>query len=216
VSRFAVSAPLFQTTRRREPIARVGGAGASSTEGDHMARIHAIGTFIACGIMLAGCGAGSAVSVGKNLMRKDSHLKLWLDGHEAKQNKLKKAAKGYARYEVGEPVSVSPKFKYEIEDVDKFGFIKSTHVQVHQKFEADFSDIADFVIFAKNSKDRSADFRPGVEYDLANLGPNFTILNGRTDQEVSKVEFKPGVKYMLVFTVVADKSESTQIFFETK
>ena len=176
----------------------------------------ALGSLVLCGVILAGCSAGSAVSVGKNLTRKDSHLKLWLDGQEAKQNMLKKAAKGYARYEVKEPVSVSPKFKYEIEDVDKFGFIKSTHIQVHQKFEADFSDIADFIIFAKNSKDRNADLKPGVEYDLANLGPNFTILNGRTDQEVSKVEFKPGVKYMLVFTVIADKSESTQIFFDTK
>lgn len=173
-------------------------------------------TLMACGIALAGCGVGSAVSVGRNLMKKDSHVKLFLDGQQAKQSTLKKAAIGHAKFEIGQPVSVSPMFKYEIEDPDKFGYIKSTHIQVHRKTGKDFSDIADYVIFSRSAKDRSSDMKPGVEYDLANLGAGFGILDGRTDQEVSAVVFEPGKEYMLVFTVVADNSESTQVYFKTK
>lgn len=171
----------------------------------------------AAATLSAGCsGSGAAMSVGKNLMRKGSDLKIWLDGQEAKQNTLKKAAKGYARYEVKEPVSVSPKLKYELENPDKHGFIKHVLLQVHQKFEADFSDIADFIVCSKDMQDHTANLKPDTEYDLANLGPEFKIIDGRTDKDVDKIVFKPGVKYMLSFTVVADKSESTQIFFETK
>ena len=167
-------------------------------------------------VALAGCSASGAGStgfgIGKNLFRKDTNLKLFLDGQEATQSKLKKGLTGYAAFKINEPVSCSPKFKYEIIDPKKFGFIKHVNMQVHQKFEADFSDIPDYVI---TPIDREHNMKPDVEYDLGALGPDFKILD-RKDNTVDKVEFRPGVEYLLVFTVSADKSESVQIFFTTK
>ncbi len=165
--------------------------------------------------LTSGCGAGSALSVARNLGRDDSDLKVFLDGLEGKQNKLKKGATGYAKFEIKEPVSTSPRFRYELEEPAKHGFIKQVSMQVHQKFEADFSNLADYVIFSADINNPQAQMKPGVEYDLGNLGPGFRILD-KTNKEVSRVEFRPGVEYMLVLTIVADKSESTQIYFKTR
>ena len=45
--------------------------------------------------------------------------------------------------------------------------------------------------------------KPGVEYDLGNLGKDFVILDNRhSNKEVPKVEFQPGSEYLLVFTLV--------------
>jgi hypothetical protein len=166
-------------------------------------------------LVLSGCSEGQGINITKNLLRKDSNLKIYLDGEEAKQSTLKKGLKGYAPFAIKEQVSGSPKFKYEIDDPKKHGFIKHVSMQVHQKFEADFSDIADYIIHPREMNNPEANMKPGVEYDLGNLGPQFRILD-RHDQEVSKVEFKPGSEYLLVFTIAADKSESVQIYFKTK
>lgn len=164
---------------------------------------------------LMGCSASGAghtsFSIGKNLFRKDSNLRIYLDGHEATQSKLKKGLTGYAAFKIDEPVSTSPTFRYEFIDVKKPGFIKSVSMQVHPKYEADFSDIPDYVIVPE---DREHNMKPQVDYDLGNLGPGYKILD-RHDNEVDQVEFKPGVEYLLVFTVQADQSESVQIFFKT-
>jgi hypothetical protein len=166
----------------------------------------------------AGCSTGDAssgVNVFQNLSRKDSNLRIFLDGQEAKQDKLKKGLKGYSPFTIKEQVAGSPKFKYEIIEPKKFGFIKHVTMQVHQKFEADFSDIADYIIHPRDMNNSDANMKPGVEYDLGNLGKDFRILD-RHDKEVDKVEFQPGKEYLLVFTVAADKSETVQVYFKTK
>ena len=49
-------------------------------------------------------------------MKSDTHLRIWLDGQKAEQNLAKKAAMGYSEWKVGEPVSTTPKLKFEIKD----------------------------------------------------------------------------------------------------
>jgi hypothetical protein len=153
--------------------------------------------------------------MGLNLMRKDSHLKIWLDGQKGKQSTLKKAATGYSRFKIKEPVSTAPKLKFEIEDPDKFGRITMVSFQIHQKFEADYSDHAEFTCVARDTNDPQAQMRPGVEYDLGKPGEQFKLINFKTE-EVEGVALTPGLEYMLVLTVKADKSETAQIYFETK
>ncbi len=170
------------------------------------------------GLALAGgCStgdAGTGVRIGGNLFRKDTNLRIFLDGKQAQQNKLAKGLKGYSPFTIKDDVTGSPKFKYEIIDVKKFGYIQSVMMAVHQKFEADFSDLADYKILSAKQGD-DVQMKPGVEYDLGNLGPDFKILN-KKNQEVAKVEFVPGKEYLLVFTVAADKSETIQVYFKTK
>lgn len=168
---------------------------------------------------LAGCSASSGgstgFSIGKNLFRKDTNLRIYLDGQEAQQDKLKKGLSGYAPFTIKDQVSGSPTFRYEIIEPKKFGFIKHVTMQVHQKFEADFSDIPDYTIFPREMNDPELNMKPGVTYDLGKLGDQFKILD-KKDQEVDEVQFVPGQEYLLVFTVAADKSETIQVYFETK
>ena len=177
----------------------------------------AVLTGLAC---VVGCGPGSGeagmgISVMSNLMRKDTNLRIFLDSHQGKQSALKKGVTGYSAFKVKEETTCSPMFKYEIIEAKKFGFIKHVTMSVYPKFEADFSDIADYNITPRDMNNPDANMKPGVEYDLSNLGKDFRIMD-RHDKEVEKVEFKPGLDYMLVFTVAGDKSETTQIFFKTK
>lgn len=173
---------------------------------------------LSVGMALAvGCSSGDAQTggtIGLNLMRKDTNLRIFLDGKEAKQNKFKKGLSGYSPFTIKDDITGSPTFKYEIIEPKKFGFIKSVSMQVHQKFEADFSDIPDYIIHSR-SQDSEKQMRPGIDYDLGNLGKDFRILD-KKDKEVDKVQFVPGVEYLLVFTVQADKSETVQIYFKTK
>ena len=176
-------------------------------------------TLLSSLLLIIGCsasGAGhSGFNIGKNLMRKDTNLRVFLDGEQAKQSKLKKGLSGYAAFKIKEEVTGAPKFKYEIIKPKKFGFIKHVTMQVHQKFEADFSDIADYVIHPRDMNDRDANMKPGVEYDLGNLSKQFKIMD-KQDKEVAGVNFIPGMEYLLVFTISADKSETIQIYFKTK
>jgi hypothetical protein len=174
--------------------------------------------WLAMAAVVAGCsgvGAGmEAFHVGKNLRSQDTNLRVFLDGEQATQNKLAKGLKGYAKFEIKKPVSTSPVFRYEIIDPKKFGFIKTVSLAVHQKFEADFSDLADYKIFSK-SMDSEKQMQPNKDYDLAKLGADYKILD-KKDKEVSQVKFVPGVDYLLVFTVAGDKSETIQVYFKTK
>lgn len=165
---------------------------------------------------LLGCGgAGAALHVGGNLARKDTHIKIWLDGQEGKQNTLKKAATGHARFKVGEPVSTSPTLRFEIEDPDKFGRITMVIASIHQKFEADYSHQAEFTVVAKDTANPQSQMKPGTDYNLGSPGADFKTLN-LTSQEVSGVTLKPGVEYELQLTVRADHSETAEVFFKTK
>lgn len=166
-----------------------------------------------------GCSVGSAVSTGAkfgmNLVRKDSHLKIWLDGQPAKQDKLRKAATGYSRFEVREPVSTSPTLRFEIEDPDKFGRITMVLAAIHQKFEADYSHQAEFTIISRDTSNPQAQMKPGTDYDLGAPGAELKVTD-LYGKEVSGVTLTPGMKYMLVLTVKADKSESAQVYFQTR
>ena len=169
--------------------------------------------------LIAGCSASSAgstgFSVGKNLLRKDSHLKIMLDNQPGKQSTLKKAATGYSRFTIKEPVGTAPKLQFEIEDPDKFGRITMVSLQIHQEFEADYSDQAEFIVHARDVNNPQAQMKPGVVYDLGQPGPDFRVMNFK-GEEVAGVALTPGLKYMLVLTVKADKSETANIYFETK
>lgn len=171
-----------------------------------------VGLIVGCS---AGSGASSGISIGQNLLRKDSHLKIMLDGQAAKQNTVKKAATGYSRFDVKDPVSTAPKLQFEIQEPDKFGRITMVSLQIHQKFEADYSDHAEFIVTAKDLNNPQAQMKPGLAYDLGNPGPDFKVMNYKSE-EVKGVALQPGMKYMLVLTVKADKSETAQIFFQTK
>ena len=169
--------------------------------------------------LLAGCsasGAGhSGFNITRNLLRKDTNLRVYLDGAEAKQSTFKKGLQGYSPFTIKEEVTGSPTFRYEIIEPKKYGYIKDVMMAVHQKFEADFSDLADYKIFPRDMSDDDSNMRPNTDYDLGNLGPGFKILD-KKDREVDEVKFVPGVEYLLVFTISADKSETIQVYFKTK
>ena len=169
-------------------------------------------------LMLGGagvaCSGGSAFNIGKNLMRKDSHLVVYVDGMPAEQNKLKKGAMGYAKFKVKGTSSTSPSFKFEFEDPERFGRITGTNIQIHQAYEADYSHQPEFTIYPA-SNDPANLLKPGVVYNLGALPPGMKCMNFEK-QPVSGVTLKPGMDYMLVFTVSGDRSESIQVLFSTK
>jgi hypothetical protein len=157
---------------------------------------------------------GSALGVGKNLMRKDSRLIVHVDGLPAEQNKLKKGAMGYAKFKVKGTVSTSPSFKFDMDDPTKFGRITSTNMQIHQAFEADYSHQPEFTIYPA-SNDTSNLLKPGIVYSLGALPAGMKCMNFEK-QPVSGVTLKPGLDYMMVFTVAGDRSDSIQVLFSTK
>lgn len=161
-----------------------------------------------------GCSASSAFNVGKNLMHKDSHMTVYIDGMPAEQNKLKKGAMGYAKFKVKGTVSTSPTFRFELEDPTRFGRITGTNIQIHQAFEANYSHQAEFVIYPA-SNDSNQLMKPGETYNLGSLPGNMKCMNFEK-QPCSGVKLKPGMDYMLVFTLAGDRSESMQVIFSTK
>lgn len=169
------------------------------------------------GVGVCGCSGSSAAwtgaRIGMNLAKKDSHLKIWLDNERAEQNTVKKAATGYSEWKIKEQVSCAPKLKFDIEDPEKFGRITMVVVSIYQQFEADYSHQAEFTVTA-NSQEPGDQMKPDVEYDLGQLPAGFKVIN-LTGKTVDKVELKPGMKYALVLTVKADKSESGRIEFKT-
>ncbi|MBL8880017.1 MAG: hypothetical protein JNG88_12930 [Phycisphaerales bacterium] len=163
---------------------------------------------------LTGCSGGDALRVGINLSRDDSNIKVWIDGYEAKQNKLKKGWGGYAKFKIGEQVSPSPTLRFEFDKPEKFGRIMTVSLQIHQAFESDYSHQAEFVVFpAAGKEDRENQLKDKVEYNLGALGPHYKVFDVY-GKEIPGVKMEPGKKYLMVLTVNADKSESMQIFFE--
>lgn len=174
----------------------------------------ALTVFAAVG--LAGCGhSGTAINMFKNSQRVDSHLRVFLDDHEATQDQMEKTVKGYSRFTISEPVSTKPKLKFLINEPDKFGRITAVMVSIYQKFEADYSHQAEFTVTAKELNDPMAQMKPDTVYELGKPGASFRV-GDLTNKEVEGVELKPGFKYMLTLTVKADKSETAQVYFETK
>lgn len=166
----------------------------------------------------SGCSATGAAwraaGIGKNLSKKDSYLSLKLDGLEAKQNKLKKGFAGYAKFKIKGTVSTSPTFTFSFKDPSKFGRITGTNMQIHQAFEADYSHKAEFVITPRGSGPESL-MKPDRAYNLGSIGGEMNVLDF-DGNSVGGVTLKPGMDYMLVFTISGDRSESIQAHFSTK
>lgn len=173
---------------------------------------------LALAAAVCGCSWQSAgwegVRIGKNVSRKDSHLKIWLDDQPAEQNTLKKAMSGYSRWRIKEQVGTSPKLKFEIEEPERFGRITMVSVSIHQQFEADYSHQAEFTIFSK-SQEPADQMKPDTVYDFGKMPAGFKIIN-LTGKEVDKVDLKPGLKYQMSLTVKADRSETGLIEFKAK
>lgn len=169
-------------------------------------------------IAATGCsatsGAWEGAKVAMNLSKDSSHLDVTLDGQKAEQNVAKKAYSGYSDWKVKDPVGTAPRLRFEITKPEKLGRITSVTVALYQEFHADYSHQAEFTIIARNN-DASSQMQPGTDYDLANPGAGFKVLD-LDGKEVSGVELKPGMKYKLVLTVRADKSETAQVEFKTR
>ncbi|MFO0837164.1 MAG: hypothetical protein U1D55_01450 [Phycisphaerae bacterium] len=164
-----------------------------------------------------GCSVtGAAMTAGRmgmNANRTDSHLTIKLDGKPATQDMFKKTVTGHANYTVNGETSSAPTLNFEISDPASFGRITKVMVSIHQKFEADYSHQAEFTVVAANTNDPQAQMKPGVNYELSNPGPAFKVYN-LTNQQVSGVQLTPGKEYMLSLTVVADRSETAQVYFK--
>ncbi len=165
-------------------------------------------------LLSSGCSMMSAVGIGKNIARKDSHLTVYIDGTPAKQNKLKKGAMGYAEFKVEGTCSTSPSFKFEFADDKNFGRITSTNIQIHQAFENNYSNQAEFTIYPAGGNSDNL-LEAGKTYNLGSMPAGMECMNFER-QKVSGVTLKAGMDYMLVFTVAGDRSESMQILFSTK
>ena len=183
-----------------------------------MARMAVVTVGMSGILALGGCGVGDAmtgIGIGKNVVSKNSHLKVQLDGQQAKQNTLKKAATGHSNWTIKNQVNESPKLKYELENPDKFGRITMVAVSIFQEFGADFSHQAEYTIVARDGNNPQAQMKPDTEYDLGNPGSGFKVLD-LTGKEVPGVKLTPGKKYSLQLTVKADHSETAAIEFKTK
>ena len=179
--------------------------------------IASLGGFLWAGI--AGCsGTGAAMTgarMGMNLSKTDTHLRIFLDDEKASQNSAKKAAMGYSEWKIKEPIATEPKLKFEITKPEKLGRITMVAVSIFQQYESDYSHQAEFTIVPKDSTNPAAQMKPETVYDLGKPGEGFKVLD-LTGKEVAGVQLKPGLKYKLVLTVRADKSETAQVEFKTK
>ena len=120
---------------------------------------------------------------------------------------------GYSQFTIADPVGTSPTLRFEIIEPEKFGRITVVTASIYQKFEADYSHQAEFTIHNKTN-DPMAQMKPNTDYNLGS--PSGQSVMDLYSKEVSGVQLKPGMKYMLTLTVKADKSESAQIYFTTK
>ncbi len=182
-----------------------------------MFRFMAAGLLLGALIVTSGCSAtGAAMEafrIGKNVSDK-SNLTVYLDGQPAKQNVFKQGYFGYADHEVKATVSTGPTFKFEIADPTKFGRITGTNLQIHQAFEADYSHQAEFVVFPDGNNKENL-MRDGQSYNLASPPSSVKVMDF-DKQFCSGVQLKPGMDYLLVFTVAGDRSESVRVKFSTK
>lgn len=184
-------------------------------------RMNAIATSALLGLIAAGAGcsasgvAWESARVGRNLASKDSYLRIYLDGVEAKQNKLKKGYFGHASYQCAKPVSSSnPTFRFEFIDEAKFGRVTGSNISIYKEFAADYSHQAEFIVTPKVAGAEGA-MRPNTDYALATIGDHFRVYDFNK-KEVSGVKLERGVDYLLVFTITGDRGDSVQVLFETK
>lgn len=163
--------------------------------------------------LAGGCGISTGARMGMNVIRKDSHILVSLDGHEARQNVLTKTVVGHSSFKVVEPVSTTPTLRFEIDPPDKLGRITMVVANIYQKFESDYSHQADFKVFSA-SQDPQGQMKPNTDYNLAS--PAGQTVHDLTNRPVAGVSLKPGMEYMLQLTIVADRSETISVYFKTK
>lgn len=171
--------------------------------------------FLAASTGCSGTDAAfTGLQVGRNMSHEDTYLRIRLDGEQAEQNTLKKAATGYSNWKIKEQVTTTPKLAFTIKKPEKLGRITMVVVNIYQQFEADYSHQPDFTIVPRNNTEE-AQMKPDTDYDLSNPGGTFKILDVRGN-EIPKVDMHPGMKYKLLLTIKADKSETAAIEFKTK
>ncbi len=167
---------------------------------------------------IAGCsatsGAWEGAKVAMNLSKDSSYVDVSLDGQKAEQNTAKKAYTGHSDWKVKEPVGTAPRLRYDVTKPEKLGRITSVTISIYQEFHSDYSNQPEFTIVARNP-DAASQMQPNTDYDLANPGAGFKIMDV-DGKDVSGVELKPGMKYKLILTVRADKSETAQVEFKTR
>jgi len=164
----------------------------------------------------AGClgAAMTGVKMGKRLVSGKSHVRVTLDGREAKENKLKKVVVGHSNWKIDEPISTRPKLSFRITKPEKFGRITYTVVNIFREFAGGFSDQAEFTIIPIDNTPESQ-LKPDVVYDLGNPPPHLKVTDLRGNQ-VTGVELVPGMKYKLMLTIKSDRSETAIVIFKTK
>jgi hypothetical protein len=169
-------------------------------------------------LLIWGClggEGGTAISVVQNLSRDKSYLRVSLDGKEAKQNTILKAAVGHSNWDIKDPVdSDHPKFSYKITKPEKFGRITYTVISITQEFQGHYSDQAEFIVTPK-SNDFADLIKENIVYDLGNPPKNLKVFDVASRQ-VKGVKLVPGKKYQLQLTVKADHSETANLYFKSK
>jgi len=163
-----------------------------------------------------GGGSSTGISAVKNVFGGEkSYLRVSLDGMEAKQNTLKKAATGHSNWDIKEQVSGDNlKLSYKITNPEKLGRITFTNVSIYQEFKGNYSTQPEFVVFGCDNRPASL-MKENVMYDLGNPPASLKVIdvNG---QKVKGVKLVPGMKYMLQLTIKADKSETACVYFKAK
>lgn len=173
---------------------------------------------VAMAVVAGGCsgpgGALSAAKVGMNLMKGGSHVRVSLDGQEAKQSTIKKAIAGHSNWEVKESVSTSPTVEFRLTKPEKFGRITFTAISIFQEYEGDYSGQAEFAVVPRDNKPESQ-LKPETPYDLGKPPEHLKVLDLRGN-EVKAVQLIPGKKYKLSLTIRGDDSETADVHFKTK
>ena len=116
---------------------------------------------------------------------------------------------------VTEALGAAPKRQFEIIEPDKFVRITMVSLQIHQKSAGRL--LGPCRIRGDRQEFERLRGPDEAEHDLR---PRRARPELQSDdykgEEVPGVQLNPGMKYMLVLTVKADKSETAQIYFETK
>jgi hypothetical protein len=94
------------------------------------------------------------------------------------------------------------------------GRITFTVINITQEFQGKYSTQAEFIVTPKDNKDESL-IKENVIYDLGNPPAFLKVLDVKGNP-VKGVKLIPGKKYQLMLVLKADKSETANIYFQTK
>lgn len=167
-------------------------------------RMLTLATLVAAAVSLLSTGCSSAP------------LTIMLDGKEGSRDIVQeRILKKPALLTISDPIECKPKLKFTFSDPKHFGRITMVQAQIHQKVEADYSHLAEYVIISKDVNNSEAQMKPDTEYDLG-APPDFLRIMDVNKKDVPGVELKPGVEYMISVSVVADHSETANVYFKTK